>query len=65
MRELTQKVEALDEQLRRMNAAINALRPRQAHEILATLMRNQRGEREASVRALDEAHQAAVAPQGQ
>ena len=65
VRELTQKVEALDEQLRRMNAAINALRPRQAHEILATLMRNQRGEREASVRALDEAHQAAVAPQGQ
>ena len=63
VRELQKKLEALDEQLKRMNFAINALRSRQAHEILITLMRNQRGEQEASARALNEAYQAAVAPQ--
>ena len=64
VRELQQRLKSLDEQLTHMNVAINALRSRQAHEILITLMRNQRDEQEASARALNEAHQAAVASQG-
>ena len=54
-RVLQEKLAALEAALQRINGAINALRPRQAHEILLNLMTKQRDTRAASAAALEEA----------